>query len=437
MSGQGLPRKLRVLVLNQHYWPEVAATAQLLSDLCEDLAASGCDVSVICGQPSYRSVDHGILPAREVRSGVTIHRVWSYVPKQRGMLDRMLSYGGYFALSLGSALTTKRPDVCLVLSSPPVLLGGSGLLLRLLRDVPFVYSVQDLYPDVAVHLDVLKENSRLTRAIAVATHACYRAATAIVTLSDGMAGKLLEKGVAPERLHVIPNWADTQAIRERPRDNSFARTHGFAARFVVQYSGNLGLSQGLEAVVEAFGSLSDLPVTLALIGDGNAREGLARQVRERGLTNVIFLPPQPREILADVLASCDVGLVTMRRGVADDLVPCKLYGIMAAGRPVLAATEATSEVSRVVSDVDNGWVVPPEDPAAIARAVRAAFETTAAERRRLGRNSRAACAAHYARSVLTQRYLGVLEQAASGRALAVPLSHPATTSNASTAETSA
>jgi colanic acid biosynthesis glycosyl transferase WcaI len=408
---------LRVLVLHQHYWPETAATAQILSDLCEDLARRGHHVTVVCGQPSYRATDsRSVLAPSERHKGVDIRRVWSVRPDSRAIPARLLRYGSYFASSLTASLLRARPDVCFVMSTPPLLLGLSATLLRSLRDVPFVYSVQDLYPDIAVDLGVLRADSVLTRAIDLAASHCYQAANALVTLSPGMASKLAAKNLPPERIHVIPNWADTSSVKPMPRDNGFAREHGLADRFVVQYSGNLGLSQGLECVLRAAELLRSLPIHFALIGDGNARASLKELAK--GAPNVSFLPPQPRERLAEVLSACDIGLVTMKHDVAADLVPSKLYGIMAAARPVLASVEESSEVARVVHSHECGWIVAPESAEGVADGVRRAFEASAEQRAALGERGRQACTTLYSRSALTQRYAEVIESVSRGASFA-------------------
>lgn len=403
---------MRLLVLHQHYWPENAATAQILSDLCEDLAAAGHDVTVVCGQPSYHQDGQRNLPASELHNGVRIRRVWSVRPKQRNIPSRLLQYGSYFGTSLTSALLSSAPDVCLVMSTPPLLLGVSAGLLRVLRQVPFVYSVQDLYPDIAVHLGVLPGDAFITRAISAVADVCYRNATALVALSEGMANALTRKGVPRSKLRVIPNWADTSSVRPAPRDNDFARAHGLCDDFVVQYSGNLGLSQGLEVLLGAAELLREKRIKFLLVGSGNARESLESNVRARSLVNVKFLPPQPREQLGLLLSSCDVGAVPMKRGVSNDLVPSKLYGIMAAGRPVLASVESDSEVARVVREHDCGWLAEPESAEDFAAAVLRSHEASSQERDRRGANGARACAAFFSRGVLTAKYRTVIEEAA-------------------------
>lgn len=402
---------MRVLVLHQHYWPEIAATAQLLTDLCEDLAAAGDEVHVVCGQPSYRETS--TLESFERRRGVEIHRVWSYRPAKRTIPRRLAHYVSYFSASLARSIATVRPDVVFVMSTPPLLLGASGAFLRALRGTPFVYCVQDLYPDIALDLGVLRPGP-LATTIDLGARALYRAARRVVAITESMAVRLTVKGVPPDRIDVVHNWADTSAIRVGERDNAFARRYGLDSRsFVVQYSGNVGRSQGLEHLLDAAETLRSSPVRFAIIGDGDAREGLQQDASRRGLGNVVFVPPQPREQLSESLAASDVGFVPMRRGIGADLMPSKLYGIMAASRPVLAAVDDRSEVARIVRSHGCGFVVAPEDPRALATGIREALERRS-DLAELGAAGRRACEDHFSRKAATARYRRVLVRASGG-----------------------
>src|SRR5262249_44139019 len=160
---------------------------------------------VVCGQPSYRgSKDAQRRGARERHADVDIVRVWSLSPESRSIPARLTHYGSYFASSLASALSGERPDVCLIMSPPPLLLGVTASVLRLLRGIPFVYSVQDLYPDISISLGVLPADGLLTRVIGGVANACYRAASSLVTLSPGMADKLRRRAGSEAAVHVIP-----------------------------------------------------------------------------------------------------------------------------------------------------------------------------------------------------------------------------------------
>lgn len=411
---QTLRRKnVRILVLHQHYWPEIAPTGQFLQDVCEDLARAGDSVTVVCGQPSYRFID-GIpksMPTSEVHRGVAIERVPSYIPEKRSIPRRLLHYGSYFSTSLLKCLIVQKPDVALIMSSPPLLLGLSGALLTALRNIPFVYSVQDIYPDVAVTLGVIKQGPLLSATDSISAR-LYRSAAYSVTLSDGMAEQLAGKGVARSRIEVIPNWADTEALRPLARDNDFARQHRLSDGFVVQYSGNVGLSQGLDHLIDAAHLLRDLPITVVVAGEGNALPELRRKAEELNCRNVRFLPPQPRSVLPSLLASCDVGLVCMKRGVGTSLVPSKLYGLMAAARPVLASVEESTEVARVLRKFSCGQVVTPENPYSLAEGIRSLFLQSKTSLRAMGTAGRAACESFYSRSVSTSQYRDILLRAA-------------------------
>jgi colanic acid biosynthesis glycosyl transferase WcaI len=423
-------KSLKIVVLHQHYWPEIAATAQILTDLCEDLAAAGHRVTVLCGQPSYRRLASSAvrLPVCEYHAGVEIRRVWSYIPTERSIPKRLLHYGTYFASSLVRCLSMTQPDVCFAMSTPPLLLGISGVVMRMAREIPFVYSVQDLYPDIAIHLGVIAPEGVTAKIIEAASRLCFRRAAHLVTLSHGMAERICNKGISSKHISVIPNWADTSTITPVARDNAFAREHGLTDSFVVQYSGNLGLSQGLECLVHAAELVKELPVTFLLVGDGNVRGALEADVARRCLSNVRFLPPQPRGRLSELLGSSDVGLVTMKRGVGGDLVPSKLYGIMSAARPVLASVESNSEVARALQTHRCGLTVPPETPTAIADAVRKLFATPRHTLDTWGTRGREACIAHYSRRSSTDRYAAVLSQAAAAGPCARISDHTGATS---------
>ncbi|QQR89107.1 MAG: glycosyltransferase family 4 protein [Myxococcales bacterium] len=406
---------MRLLVLHQHYWPETAATAQLLTDLCEDLFRSGIEVDVLSAQPSYHTGQkQPALENYECRNGVHIHRTWSYTPNRRSIPQRLLNYGTFFGSSLLDALLDRQPDVVLVLSTPPLLLGVSGTLLKALKGVPFVYSVQDIYPDIAKDLGVLSDGFAY-RAINTVSTALYKQADCLVTLSEGMAKRLETKGIERDRIKVIANWADTDQVVPLERNTPLRRELQIDDRFCLLYAGNLGLSQGLDLVLEAAALLADLPVQFILAGAGNATEGLIAKAEGLQLTNLRFVPPQPRDRLAELLAIGDIGLVPMRNGVSSDLVPSKLYGIMAAGRPVLACVETHSEVAKVIENHACGLVTEPENPIKLAKIIRQTWQDQD-KQRLLGHNARQAAVEYFSRSVCTKQYERLIGQVANKHA---------------------
>ena len=242
--------------------------------------------------------------------------------------------------------------------SPPLPLGLAGWLAARTRRAPFVFNVQDVFPDVAVELGAITD-PRVIAAASWLERFLYRRSDAVTVLSedlrDNVAGKL--GGARPERVRVILNFVDTDRIRPSPRENEYRREYGLGDRTVVMYAGNVGLSQSLDLVVEAarrFGDRDD--VVFVINGGGSAREELERSAA--GLPNLRFVDMQPRERLPEVLAAADVHLVPLRRGLARSSVPSKLYSILAAGRPVLASVDPGTEVANTVERAPLASLVP-------------------------------------------------------------------------------
>jgi colanic acid biosynthesis glycosyl transferase WcaI len=344
---------MRILILHPHYWPEIAATAQLLTDLAEDLVAAGHEVEVVAGQPSYRPSELR-LPTREVRHGVQVTRVPSYRPRERQGARRVAHYLSYFAASL--APTLLRPaDVILALSPPPLLCGLSGALAQRLSGTPFVYVVEDLYPELAHELGAI--GSRGLRGLSRLARRIHAEAGTVIAISDEITARLRAQGLPSDRLETVHNWADTDAIRPSSRDNALRRELGLGDGFVALYAGNVSRTLGLSGLVEAAVALRGHDVQIVVAGEGDARADLEREARARGAGALRFVPSQPRERLGELLALGDVGLVTTRRGERGLRFPSKLFGVMAAGRPVLATTDER-ELASVVERSRAGVVVP-------------------------------------------------------------------------------
>jgi colanic acid biosynthesis glycosyl transferase WcaI len=257
--------------------------------------------------------------------------------------------------------------------SPPLTLGAAGWLAARRWRVPFVFNIQDVFPDVAVELGAIT-NPAVIRAASWLERWTYRRADAVTVLSDDLRDNLVAKieGTVADpldRVRVIPNFVDTAAIRPAdPEAGSYRREHGLAGRQVVMYAGNVGFSQSLDLLLAAARALADRPdVTFVVNGGGSARPDLERGAA--GLPNVRFVDFQPKERLPEVLAAADVHVVPLRRGLARSSVPSKTYSILAAGRPVVASVDEGTEVARVVERAGAGLAVPPDDPAAFTAAV--------------------------------------------------------------------
>ncbi len=395
-------------MFNRSYWPDFGSTGQLLTELAEDLvAAHGFEVTVVCGYPLGR--DRRDVPAREVRNGVEIVRAAGTTWSPRRFAGRATNYVTYFASAMLAGLHVRRPDVVMALTDPPII-GLAALATAERAGAPFVFLCEDVFPEVAVlvedfHSDVV--NAALTQVNRV----LLSRANAVIALGETMKQRLEGKGADPARITVIDNWADTEALVPLGRRNAFSAAHALDDRIVVMHAGNIGLSQSLDTVIEAAGHLRhERAIVFVFLGDGARRSALETRVAAAGLDNVRFVPYQPRERMADAYAAADLFLVSLRAGLSGYIVPSKIYGILAAGRPYVAAVEDDCEVATLTRAQGCGIVVPPDDAVALAGAI-AALATDPARREVLGARGRVA-ALYFDRRRQVGAYAALLREVA-------------------------
>ena len=365
--------RTRVLFLNRSFWPDREATGQFLTELCDDLSTDH-EVTIVAG-PSYHTNDRSSrgfrLWSRERRGKVTIIRTWGTRFSKSNLAGRLVNLGTYYLLAAIVAFRLPRPDVIVAETDPP-LLGALAAMLKRRWECRLVYNVRDLYPDIAevtggvrspFLLDLLRRGNDYA----------YERADLIVTLGHDMARRIVDKGVPPDKVVVVPDWVDCGRIR--PLDgNPFRRS--FGDKFVVMYSGNIGLSQQLEAVLEAADRLrDDERILFAMIGEGARKSWLQERAHAMGLKNVTFLPYQPLENLGESLSAADLHLIPLAPGAAGCLVPSKIYGILAAGRPFIAMMEENAEIAQIARDAKVGFVVRPGNVEALIDAIREAIDS--------------------------------------------------------------
>jgi len=360
---------MRILLLNQYYAPAEAATAQLLADLGACLARAGHAVTAVCSRRSYPDPTL-VHPAREVIDGVAVRRLPGTGFGRTTAAGRVADYASFMAAAAVRLLLGPRFDVVVVLTTPPLLatLALAGARVRRGR---VVYWVMDVYPDVAFALGVLRRESPAGRALEGLARRTLRAADAVVALGETMAERLA--GLGARRVEVIHNWSDGQAVHPAPAAGHPLRSAwGWDGRFVVLYSGNLGLAHEFDTVLAAAERLGDRPeIRLAFVGGGPREAEVRREIGRRGLTNVELRTHQAREDLGQSLTAGDVHLVTLRAGLEGLLVPSKIYGILAAGRPTLYVGPAAGEIDAIVREGRCGTRVGAGDAAGLAAAIRA------------------------------------------------------------------
>ena len=403
MSGAPASDRPRLLVLNQYYWPGVEATGQLLAQLCGDLAPE-YTVTVITGRLAVPEAP----PGRTVHEGVEVIRVSSTAFPRRILALRALNYLSYLLASARQAASVPRPDVVLCMTDPPVV-ANVALLAARRAGAPLVVISQDVFPEIAVLLNRIR-NPLVVGALRVAISYYLRRANRIVAIGDTMRRKLERKGARPECVRVIPNWVDTSTLVERPRKNDWAAAVGLGDRFVVMHSGNVGYTQDLDALVRSATFLRDLDgLAIAIVGDGARRDELIALAELLETDQVRFLRYQERDSLPYSLSSAHLHVVGLARGLSGYVVPSRLYGVLAVGRPVIAAADADSETAQLVADVDCGIVVPPGRPELLAAEIRRAHDGEY-DLDGMGRRAREFAVAEADRTVAIARYRGLLAE---------------------------
>jgi colanic acid biosynthesis glycosyl transferase WcaI len=404
---------MRILVVNQYFHPDQASTSQLLTELCEDLSRDH-DVTVVAGRPSYSATDttpRRALVHMERHGSVRVLRTWSTSFPRSNMAGRLANYLTYLMSCLVGAFRAVRPDVVLTMTDPPIVAAAAATVSRS-RRVPFVYVNQDIFPEVAVVLGRLG-NPTVVRGLSTLNRALRRSASRVVAIGDDMRDRLIDLGTPQEKIAVIPNWADGQLIRPLDEPSQLRARWGWGDRFVVMHSGNVGLSQDLETLIDATGLLREHgDILVAIVGDGAMRGPLEERARRRAVRNVVFLPYQPKSSLAQSLGAADLHLVSLRRGLAGYIVPSKVYGIIAAGKPFLAAVEEGSEIADLIQEHGCGIRTAPGDPTALASAIVAARDAPLTA---MGARGRAAFEQRYDRPIATAAYRSLLEEVAARR----------------------
>jgi glycosyltransferase involved in cell wall biosynthesis len=315
----------------------------------------------------------------------------------------MLNLGTYYGLAAMAALRVRRPDIVIAETDPP-LLGVLGAMLKRRWNCRLVYNVRDLYPDIAIANGALR-NRALLGLLEHANRFSFRSADCIIVVGEDMRQRLIAKGIPPEKLALVPDWVDCETIRPLP-SSRFRSELGEG--FVVMYSGNLGLSQQLETVLDAAARLRDeSAIRFVLIGEGARKQWLTERARALGLTNLAFLPYRPREELAESLSAADLHLVPLFPGAAGCIVPSKIYGILAAGRPFVAIMEESAEIARLARENSIGFVVRPGDAEGLAQTIRGSAGRRA-ERAAMGARARRLAEQRFDRRVATRRFGEVL-----------------------------
>jgi colanic acid biosynthesis glycosyl transferase WcaI len=388
----------RVIIVNRYFYPDHSATSQMAGDLAFHLAERGWSVEVVTSRQRYDDAA-ARLPKRETVNGVTIRRVWTSRFGRSFLPGRAIDYATFYLSAFLALVRASHDAVVVAMTDPPLL---SVVAAASSRRV--VNWVQDLFPEVAESLGVLRHGGLLRRL----RDWSFRRARMNVALSEGMARRMSNAGTG--RIEVRHNWADA-ALRPVAREsNPLRRDWQLGDAFVVGYSGNLGRAHEVETVINAMQALSgDDRVRFVVIGAGARLERM--QSATTGLPNVQFRPYQPREALSESLSVADVHLVSLHPSLEGLIVPSKFYGVLAAGRPVIYIGASDGDLARLIADHDVGVVVEPGDGAALTGAI-AAMAADPIRVAAMGARGRALYDTRFAPALALAEWKRILKEAA-------------------------
>lgn len=364
---------MRIIVWGINYAPEFAGIAPHNVALCEFLDAQGHDVEMVTTFAYYptwqkSADDQGRLYRTDVVNRIPVHRCWHFVPARVSALKRILHEGSFVFTSTLRALFLSTPDVYVIVS-PPLLLGAAAWLVGKVKRAPFVFHVQDMQPDAAVGLGMLKANW-FTKALYGLEAFAYRKASRLSGITAGMLASFKAKGVPESKLIYFPNTIELQTDVPAVEPGAFRARHGFASEeFLAVYSGNLGVKQGLDILLQTAPLLRDRRIWIVICGDGAQREALASRVGEMKLANVRLLPFEDdyRALLVDA----NICFITQQVGSGKSFFPSKLLGLLAEGRPVVAVSAPESELAVALEQGNFGVNVPPGRPSELAEVLEA------------------------------------------------------------------
>lgn len=362
-----------IAIVGINYFPELTGIPVYTTGMAEYLVQKGFDVIVYTAFPYYpdwlkHEGNRGKYFKKEVINNVKLRRSYVYVPNPVTTLKRIIHELSFVLSSAVNYLMGPRADLTIVVS-PPLFIGLPVLLLARLKCSRVLFHVQDLQPDAAIELGMLKDRvfAGILRKI---EKAIYDLADSISTISSGMLERILKKGVDREKSFLLRNWGNDDVVFPQGKDTDYRLRYSLNGKFVVLYAGNFGVKQGLDVVVQAAEKLrhrSDIQFLMA--GNGAVKTQLVQYVNFKGLSNITFLPPQPFERLSNLLATADVSIVPQRKEAKNIVLPSKLLNIMASARPVIATAEADSELGRVIDNANCGLLVEPENADELAKAV--------------------------------------------------------------------
>lgn len=404
---------MKILLISAYFPPDTGSAANLFYDLGKKLTQKGFNVSVLTSFPSYHvtgNIDgyNGQKMRREQVDGLSVIRIRvpqfpRYIPAMRALWQFSMAY--FFSRSIRNI---EKHDVALVYS-PPLPLGFTGASLSKLWNIPYILNVQDLFPQSAIDLNILK-NRLLIKFFKLLERKIYKSANHITVHSAGNRNYLVNTGVDSENVTIMPNWVDTDYLQPGEKSNHFSRQHRLQDKFVVSFAGVIGYSQDVDVILEAANQLTGHnDIHFLIVGDGVEKDRLIIKAEKMNLTNVTFLPMQPRDVYSQVLHTSDICLSTLNKEVKTPVVPSKILSIMAVGKPLIACMDMQGDAPEIVKKAKCGFVFPAGSSKGLADAIIQLYNNRELCDR-YGKNGHDYCVEHFSLDICTNKYTQLFKQ---------------------------
>ena len=401
---------MKILLLTQDFPPVLNSSARLFSELAEDLQKSGYNVTVLTRFPirylSSQEIKRELITYKERRNGVNIQRIKPFPIVKHIPLIRALDHLWTSLTFLFWGLFLGKHEIIIVYS-PPLPLVLTGWILSKLWGGKIIANIQDIYPQTVVDLGLLKNRFFIKLAEWLEVFV-YKKSTAIVVHSEGNKDFVIKRGAIPERVFVIENWIDLEAITPGDRNNRWRKFNGFGEKFIVSFAGTFGFAQGLTEILKVAEKVKEYPeIIFVLAGDGVYRNALEKFIQEKRLANVKLLPHQPPEAYKEMLQASDICLVTLDKNLKTPVVPGKLQSIMAAGRPVICIANPASDAKRIIEEAKCGYFFSPDNIEGIKDAILEIYSNRDLGEK-MGNNGRVYAEKFFDRKKCIKKYLDLI-----------------------------
>ena len=406
-----------VLVLSLVFPPDNVSTAHIMGALSKDLKNFGHNISVISTTPHYNIDTKAESNQRLSKSKMPFIRRSNYsgidvlhikMPKKSGnIFMRIISWMWFHILSIIISLFYPKKLDIVIAPSPPLTIGLCAFIISRFHKARYIYNVQEVYPDIAIKLGVLK-NKIIIQLFYLIEKFIYSKAAFVTVISEGMKKNLLKKGVSEDKIRLIPNFVDDREMYPLSKLNNFSKQNSIYNKFVISYAGNMGISQGLDILVDAAYRLNENhDIIFLLVGDGTEKSALEEKVKAKRLNNFIILPFQNYDLVPQIYASSDLNVVSQAKGSKYNEIPSKVYRIMACASAILAITEEDSDLASLIKKAQCGYIVNPNEPEKLVNIILKAYK----ERKDIieyGRNGRQFVLNGYTREAITKMYNNLL-----------------------------